>query len=86
VSGSIPEPSLIDLAISATPSTTSSNLSCWTNSREPAMQHWLWLKKIALAAPSTAPASASSKTMFGLLPPSSRVTFLRLPAAAWTIS
>ena len=36
VSGSMPGPSLIDLAISATPSTTSSNRPCWTNSREPA--------------------------------------------------
>ena len=29
---------------------------------------------------------ASSKTMFGLLPPSSSVSFFRFPAAAWTIS
>ena len=59
---------------------TSSKRSSWTNRREPATQHWPWLKKIALAAPSTAARmSASSKTMFGLLPPSSSVTFFRLP-------
>jgi len=34
------------------------------------------------AAPSTAPASASWKTMLGLLPPSSSVTFFKFPAAA----
>jgi hypothetical protein len=32
---SMPGPSLMPLAISATPLTTSSNLSSWTNSREP---------------------------------------------------
>ena len=50
VPGSMPGPSLMPLAISATPLTTSSNLSSWTNRREPATQHWPWLKKIALAA------------------------------------
>jgi hypothetical protein len=44
------------------------------------------LKKIALAAPATASGEASSKTMFGDLPPSSSETFLRLPAAAATMS
>ena len=44
------------------------------------------MKKIALAAPSIAPGSASSNTMLGLLPPSSSETFLRFPAAACTIS
>src|SRR3984957_18068179 len=84
---SMPGPSLMPLAISATPLTTSSNRSSWTNRREPATQHWPWLKKIALAAPSTAPASASSNTMLGLLPPSSRVSFFRLLAPeASTIS
>ena len=87
VPASSPDPSLIDLAISATPSTTSSNRLWCTNSREPATQHCPWLKKIAFAAPSTAPSTASSKTMFGLLPPSSSVTFFRLlaPAAATII-
>ena len=74
-----PEPSLIDFAISATPPTTSSKRFWCTNSREPATQHWPWLKKMALADPSIAASSASSKTMFGLLPPSSRLTFFRLP-------
>ncbi len=74
-------------AMSATPETTSSNRLSWTNSREPATQHWPWLKKIALAAPGMARAgSTSSKTTLGLLPPSSRLTFFRLPAAACTIS
>ena len=44
------------------------------------------MKKIALAAPGIATSrSASGSTMFGDLPPSSSVTFLRLPAAARTI-
>ena len=82
----MPGPSVIDLAIWATPSMTSSNLLSCTKSREPATQHCPWLKKIAFAAPATASGEASSKTMFGDLPPSSRLTFFRFPAAAWTIS
>jgi len=35
------------------------------------------LKKIAFAAPATASGEASSKTMFGDLPPSSSVTLIR---------
>jgi len=58
VPDSMPGPSLMPLAISATPLTTSSKRSSWTKSREPATQHWPWVKKIALAAPSTAPVSA----------------------------
>ena len=55
--------------------------------REPAQQHWPWLKKIALAAPGIAASrSASANTMLGDLPPSSSETRLRLSAAAWTIS
>jgi hypothetical protein len=55
----------------------------WTMSRDPAQQHWPWLKKMALAAPAMALSrSASGKTIAGLLPPSSRVTFFRFPAAA----
>src|ERR1700684_4065883 len=50
----MPGPILTDLAIEATPSTTSSNLLCWTYRRDPATQHCPWLKKIALAAPSMA--------------------------------
>ena len=87
VSAEKPSPTLIDLAISATPPTTSSKRSCSTKSLDPAMQHWPWLKKMALAAPATAASgSASAKTTFGLLPPNSRVTFFRLPVAACTIS
>ncbi len=65
---------------------TSSNRLSWTYSRDPATQHCPWLKKIALAAPAIASPGASSKTMLGDLPPSSRVTFFRFPAAACTIS
>src|ERR1700760_1412932 len=51
--------------------------------REPAQQHWPWLKKIPkLTHEMALSMSASSKTMFGDLPPSSRVTFLRLDDAA----
>ena len=51
------------------------------------MQHWPWLKKIPFAAPGIAASrSASANTTFGDLPPSSSETFLRLPAAALTIS
>src|ERR1035438_6757771 len=51
----------MDLAISATPSTTSSKRLWWTYSREPATQHCPWLKKIALAAPSIAPSTARAE-------------------------
>lgn len=45
------------------------------------------LKKMPVAAPGMATErSASGKTKDGDLPPSSRLTFFRLPAAAWTIS
>ncbi len=45
------------------------------------------LKKIALDVPAIATSmSASGNTIAGDLPPSSSDTFLRLPAAAWTIS
>jgi hypothetical protein len=55
--------------------------------REPAQQHWPWLKKIALAAPGIAiSGSASANTTLGDLPPSSSVTRLRSLAAALTIS
>src|ERR1700748_526374 len=85
--GSVPGATLIFLAASATPETTSSNAPCCTYRREPALQHWPWLKKVAFAAPATAASmSASAKTTLGDLQPSSSVTFLRLPAAALTIS
>ena len=54
-----------------------------TNSRLPAQQHWPWLKNSAKCDPSAAASrSASAKTMFGLLPPSSSVTRLRFVRAA----
>ena len=61
-------------------STSSATDSC-TSSREPAQQTWPWLKKMPLTMPSTAwSIGASSKTMLAALPPSSRVTFLSVPA------
>ena len=48
-----------------------------------AVQRWPALVKMAKSEPLTASSrSASGKTMFGLLPPSSRETFLIVPAAA----
>ena len=53
----------------------------------PAQQTWPWLKKMPLTMPSTAwSIGASSKTMFAALPPSSRVSFLRVPATARAIA
>lgn len=52
--------------------------------RLPAQQHWPWLKNRPKCEVSIAwSISASAKTTFGLLPPSSRVTRFRLddPAA-----
>jgi hypothetical protein len=50
------------------------------------MQAWPWLWKIAQALPLIAAVRlASSKTMFGPLPPSSNCTFFRLPALACTM-
>ena len=61
-------------------STSSATDSC-TSRREPAQQTWPWLKKMPLTMPSTAwSIGASSNTMFAALPPSSRVTFLSVPA------
>ena len=61
------------------------SFSC-TSSREPAQQTWPWLKKMPCTMPSTAwSIGASSKTMFAALPPSSRVSFLRVPATARAI-
>src|ERR1700761_7429180 len=51
--------------------------------REPAQQHWPWLKKIPKLTHEMASSMlASLKTMLGDLPPSSRVTFFRLDLAA----
>ena len=62
--------------------TCSTHPSC-TNSREPAQHTWPWLNQIASTTPSTTLSrSASSNTRKGLLPPSSRVSFLPLPAVA----
>ena len=55
--------------------------SC-TSSREPAQQTWPWLKKMPFTMPSTAwSTGASSNTTLAALPPSSRVTFLRVGGA-----
>jgi hypothetical protein len=60
--------------------------SC-TRIREPAQQTWPWLNQIASTTPSTTLSrSASGKTMKGDLPPSSRESFLPLPAVAVRIS
>src|SRR6201998_105965 len=87
VSGSRPDPTLIFFAFAATPSTTLSYTGRSTYRRDPAQQHWPWLKKMALAEPAMAVSrSESLNTTFGDLPPSSSDTFFRLPAAAWTMS
>ena len=53
----------------------------------PAQQTWPWLKKMPLTMPSIAwSMGASSKTMFAALPPSSRVTFLSVPATCLAIA
>ena len=55
-------------------------------SRDPAMQAWPWLWKIANAEPLTAASrSASAKTMLAPLPPSSSWTRFTLPADSSTI-
>ena len=59
--------------------------SC-TSRREPAQQTWPWLKKMPFTMPSTAwSTGASSNTTLAALPPSSRVTFLRVGAQARAI-
>jgi hypothetical protein len=55
--------------------------SC-TSTRDPAQHTWPWLKKMPLTIPSTAWSSgASSKMTLAALPPSSRVSFLPVPAS-----
>ena len=62
-------------------STTSSWMFSWTSRRLPAQQTCPWLKKMPLTMPSIAwSMGASSKTMLAALPPSSRVSFLPVPA------
>ena len=57
--------------------------SC-TSRREPAQQTCPWLNQMASTTPSTTLSrSASSKTMNGLFPPSSRLSFFPVPAVAW---
>ena len=61
-------------------SSSSATDSC-TSRRLPAQHTWPWLKKMPLTMPSTAWSSgASSNTTLAALPPSSSVTFLRVPA------
>ena len=63
--------------------TKASWMPSWMSSRDPAQQTWPWLNQIASTTPSTALSrSASSKTMKGDLPPSSRVSDLPEPAVA----
>eukprot|EP00736_Rhodelphis_marinus_P004542 Rmarinus@m.27551 len=71
------------LANSTTRFTTSSYTLSSTNTREPAQQTCPWFQKIPLYAwPTASSKLASAKMMFGDLPPSSNVTFLRLDAPA----
>ncbi len=74
------------LAIAESSLTTLSNSFFCTYRRDPAVQTWPWLKKIACAAPTAACAgSASSRTMTGDLPPSSSDTRVMFSIAArWT--
>ena len=76
----------VDIRRLSRSSTSSATDSC-TSSREPAQHTWPWLKKMPLTMPSTAwSTGASSKTMLAALPPSSRVTFLSVPATVLAIS
>src|SRR5208282_1593560 len=74
-------------AAALTPSTTLSNMELCTYRRDPAVQTWPALKKIAPALPpATACGSASGSTIIGDLPPSSSDTRLRLSVALLLIS
>jgi len=82
VPGSKGSPSRRFAAASLNFCTNSSWADSSTNSRLPAQQTSPWLKKMPLIAPCTARSmSASAKTTFGLLPPSSKVTRFRVCAA-----
>ena len=62
------------MTFAASLSTNASWTESCTNSRLPAQQHCPWFRYMPSMAPSTAASrSASAKTMFGLLPPSSKV-------------
>ena len=68
-------------------STTRSWTGRWTRIRLRAQQSWPVLSKTLYGEEAAkASMSASAKTMFGLLPPSSRLTFLIVPAASRMIS
>src|SRR5450755_3355965 len=80
-------PSLREPSLSLSRPITASATDSWTSSREPAQQTWPWLKKMPLTIPSTAASiGASSNTTLAALPPSSRVSFLPVPATARWIS
>ena len=67
--------------------TSSSAIDSCTSSREPAQQTWPWLKKMPATMPSTVwSIGASSNTMLAALPPSSRVSFLSVPATERAIA
>jgi hypothetical protein len=71
----------------ATSSTSGSCTRSSTSSREPAEQVWpaFWTTELTITG-AAASRSASAKTMFGDLPPSSSVTGTQLSAAAFVIS
>src|ERR1035441_4000822 len=84
VSGSVPSPTLVADAWEARASTTSSYRASGTYTRLIAEHTWpLLLKAPAKMALATQAGSASSSTMAGSLPPSSRDTRLRSGAADW---
>ena len=87
VAGSSGSPIVIVLARSISRST---NLSCTvaaTMTRVPDSHAWPWFIRQPNSVPSAARSrSASSRTMFGPLPPSSSVSRLTLPAAIRMIS
>src|SRR5208337_1416329 len=81
VSGSNGSPTFRDSTFLLSFSTNSSWASSCTNNRLPAQQHCPWLKNSASKDPFTATSrSASAKMMFGLLPPSSKVSRLSVSA------
>ena len=74
-------------AAALTPSTTLSNIELCTYRREPAVQTWPALKKMAPAVPpATACGSASGRTIIGDFPPSSSETRLRVSVALLLMS
>ena len=76
-----PFPTFIALTACPSLAVNSSYTPSWTSSRFAHTQVWPMLRNFDATAPSTAaPRSASSKTMKGALPPSSRLTFFTVPA------